>query len=81
MGRINFRKEIEKFPIREGIRQGGPIYPKLFAACLERGFRKPEYANSRIQGNGEYCSRFIFAAVVTLFDELGEVQKMLKSFH
>ena len=54
-----------RIPIGKGVRQGDPISPKLFTACLEKVFREIKW-NGGVIINGEQLSHLIFADDVVL---------------
>ena len=59
-----FHRDV-RIPIGKGVRQGDPISPKLFTACLEMVFREIKW-NGGVNINGEQLSHLRFADDVVL---------------
>ncbi|CAH0723827.1 unnamed protein product, partial [Brenthis ino] len=57
------------FPINRGVRQGGPLSPKLFSAVLESIFRSIDWTGLGLNINGCRLNHLRFADDIVLFEE------------
>ena len=75
---IRLHKDYKRFILRRGVRQGDTSSPKLFIACLEKGFRKLRWEKKGIKIDGEYLRNLRFADDIIIFaNSIVELQEML----
>ncbi|CAH2106596.1 unnamed protein product [Euphydryas editha] len=78
-GRIKLETEGEMFPICRGVRQGGPLSPKLFSSVLEEVFKKIEWDHFGIDINVTNLNHLRFADdIVLISDNPENLQTMLR---
>ena len=60
---------VEEIPILRGVRQGGPVSPKLFTATIQWVFKNAQLEEKGININGEKLSNLRFADGVDVTTE------------
>ena len=80
---LRIHKNIEKFKLGRGARQGDNISPKLFTSCLQYAIiNKINWENKGVRIDSEYLSHLIFADDIVLIDNsTSKLQEMLQDIH
>ena len=76
--RVQLHKESKPINIKQGVRQGDTISPKLFTSCLEDIFRSLNWEKRGININGEYLNHLTFADDIVISETKEQLQGMLQ---